>query len=118
LARSLEEADEPRRVLDLVDQFRAALTEHFHDETCPGGMFEELLTMRPSNNLRLKALRQEHRELLEELDALRQEVEASKRPGGGFHQTRAAFLQRFRQHEAAETDLLLSTHMVDDGGSG
>jgi len=118
LARALEEADEPSRVLDLISGFRTALAEHFHDETCPGGMFEELVAMRPSNDLQLRLLRQEHEELLGELDALRQEVQASEKPGGGFHQTRAAFLQRFRQHEAAETDLMMSTHLVDDGGSG
>jgi hypothetical protein len=118
LARGLEEADEPGRVLELLDAFRAALTDHFHEETCAGGMFEELVAKRPSNDLRAKSLRREHKELLAELDALRQEVQDWKRSDGGFHRGRAAFLHRFRQHEAAENDLVMSTYMVDDGGSG
>lgn len=119
-----EEVDEIRFV---VDDLPELLKEHFHDEEKPGGLFDELESLRPAFDSQLKFLRQEHREIMQAIEDLqRQFREADEVTQAGELEQRhdhirvsaTAFLQLIRHHERIESRLVGNTYYTEDGGSG
>ena len=116
--RDLDSADEPSEIFKLLDPLAQLLPGHFSDEEGPNGLYEELQAARPANHSRLKNLEREHREILQALDALRQQSRSSERDGDRIQQEKTAFVQKVRSHEQAETCLFMDTYLVDEGGPG
>jgi hypothetical protein len=111
----------------VVEGLPGLLKEHFRDEEKPGGLFDELRSLRPVFDAQLKFLREEHREILEaleglhrELDAVDEEVQAGVREQRHDHilTSAAAFVELIRHHERIESRLVAATYYSEDGGSG
>jgi hemerythrin len=117
LLGELEAAGDSDRMLQVLEQLARLLPGHFADEEGVDGLFEELGTMRPAVDSRLKFFQQEHREMLEALEALRARVREQRDPSRIGEET-AAFVRKVRTHERAESHLILDTYFVDEGGSG
>jgi hypothetical protein len=114
----LGEAKTPSQIHTVLDMLEQLLSEHFSDEEGPDGLFEELRDARPANDSRLKSLQREHREILQTLQALREQVRDVERCLRAINSDKADFLRLVRGHERAESSLVMDTYFVDDGGSG
>jgi len=123
----LGKSDDVNEIRAVVDDLPELLKEHFRDEEKPGGLFDELESLRPVFDSQLKFLRREHREIIEALEGLHREFqEADEVTQVGELEQRhdhirvsaAAFLQLIRHHERIESRLVANTYYTEDGGSG
>ena len=123
----LEKSDDLDEVGVAVGDLPALLKEHFQDEERPGGLYDEIESLRPVLSPNLRSLRQEHREITRALEGLQRQLrevpEAAR--GGGLQQLRdhirvskATFLELLHQHERVESRLVADTYYTEDGGSG
>ena len=119
-----EDLDEIRAV---VGELPALLNEHFLDEEKPGGLYDELHSLRPRFASKLEYLRREHKEILVALGGLQRELDEMDdvhRIGDReqrldhIRMSAAAFLQLIRHHERIESRLVADTYYSEDGGSG
>jgi hemerythrin-like domain-containing protein len=110
-----------------VDDLPDLLREHFRDEEKPGGLFEELKSLRPVLDSQIEVLRQEHREIMQALEGLQRqlreadeetEVEDLQEQHDRIRVSAAVFLQLIHQHERIESRLVADTYYIEDGGSG
>jgi hypothetical protein len=109
-------------VLSSLHELPKMLGEHFADEEVAGGLYEELARRNPGLEKKLDALRQEHRELLQELEALGGELPSA----GGADSAIDEDLQRsidrcadrLRRHEHAESEMIADVYYSDEGGRG
>lgn len=124
---ALEQARDVDEIRAIVCDLPELLAEHFEAEEKPGGLFDELGSLRPTIDSQLRFLRQEHREILQALDGLRQRLrEAGEATHAGELEHRhehirvsaACFMQLVRHHECIETQLVSDTYYTEDGGSG
>jgi hemerythrin len=124
---ALEEAQDVDEIRAIVCDLPELLKEHFEDEERPGGLFDELGSLRPTIDSQLKFLRQEHREILQTLEGLQERIrEADEATQVGELEQRhdhirmsaACFMQLIRHHERIETRLVTDTYYTEDGGSG
>lgn len=124
---ALEAAQDVDEIRAIVCDLPGLLEEHFEQEEKPGGLFDELGSLRPTIDSQLKFLRQEHREILQALEALRQrlrEADEAKQVGEleqrheHLRVSAANFMQLIRHHERIESRLVADTYYTEDGGSG
>jgi predicted nuclease with TOPRIM domain len=124
---ALESAQDVDEIRAIVCDLPGLLEEHFEEEEKPGGLFDELGSLRPTIDSQLKFLRQEHREISQALESLRQRLrEAAEATQVGELEQRhehirvsaACFMQLIRHHERIETRLVTDTYYTEDGGSG
>jgi hemerythrin len=124
---ALAETEDVAEIRAIVEVLPELLKDHFEDEEKPGGLFDELESLRPVIDSQLKFLRQEHREILEILEGLRRRFrEADEVTQVGELEQRhdhirvsaASFMQLIRHHERIETRLVADTYYTEDGGSG
>jgi len=125
--RLLGEAEDVEQIRAIADGLPELLKEHFEEEERPGGLFDELESLRPVIDSQLKFMRQEHREIMETLDGLRRQFqEADVVTNVGELEQRhehirvsaAAFIALVRHHELVEARLVADTYYTEDGGSG
>jgi len=123
----LDKSEEMSEIRAVVDDLPGLLKEHFQDEEKPGGLFDELQSLRPVFDAQLKFLREEHREILQALEGLHRqlgaaddEVQAGVREQRHDHivTSAAAFVELIRHHERIESRLVAATYYSEDGGSG
>jgi hemerythrin len=124
---ALEEAQDVDEIRAIVCDLPGLLKEHFGDEEKPGGLFDELGSLRPTIDSQLNFLRQEHREILQTLEGLQEQIrEADEATQVGELEQRhdhirmsaACFMQLIRHHECIEARLVTDTYYTEDGGSG
>ena len=124
---ALEEAQDVDEIGAIVGRLPELLKEHFEEEERPGGLFDELGSLRPTIDSQLKFLIQEHREILQTLEGLQERIrEADEATQAGELEQRhdhirmsaACFMQLIRHHERIETRLVSDTYYTEDGGSG
>jgi len=124
---ALEAAQDVDEIRAIVCDLPALLEEHFEQEEKPGGLFDELGSLQPTLDSQLKFLRQEHREILQALEALRQRLrEADEATQAGELEQRhehlrvsaACFMQLIRHHERIESRLVADAYYTENGGSG
>jgi hypothetical protein len=124
---ALAHVTEIDQIRAIVDDLPELLKQHFRDEEKPGGLFDELESLRPIIDSQLKFLREEHQEILEALEGLqRQFREADEVIQVGELEQRhdhirmsaGTFLQLIRHHERIESRLVAETYYTEDGGSG
>ena len=124
---ALEEAQDVDEIRAIVCDLPELLEEHFEAEEKPGGLFDELGSLRPMIDSQLKFLRQEHREILRTLEGLQERIrEADEATQVGELEQRhdhirvsaACFMKLIRHHERIETRLVSDTYYTEDGGSG
>jgi hemerythrin-like domain-containing protein len=123
----LDKSDEVSEIRAVVDELLELLNEHFREEEKPGGLFDELASLRPAFDSQIKFLRGEHREIMQALEGLqRQFGEADEANQAGELEQRndhilmsaTAFMQLMRHHERIESRLVANTYYTEDGGSG
>lgn len=116
--RALDEAKQPQKIIEAIDALWSVLSGHFSEEEQPDGLFAELGAARPANHSRLKSLEREHREILEDIEALREQARDLEQHLRRFDESRIALSKRVRSHERTETRLVMDTYLVDEGGAG
>ena len=101
------------------------LHEHFVREEEFDGLFDDLRTRRPSMAPRLDALSDEHRVILEELDALSKQLKGRMDAERAVEQISepmmkdvAHWLERMRRHEHEESRMISDVYYTDEGGHG
>jgi len=122
----LEKSDDLGRIGAAVGDLPGLLKGHFRDEERPGGLYEELESLRPALSSQLKQLRLEHRKITRALESLGRLLrEAGMNPDGELQQLRdeirvgkATFLQLIHRHERLESRLVAEIYYTEDGGSG
>jgi hypothetical protein len=124
---ALAEVETTDEIGEIIDDLSVLLREHFGDEEKPGGLFDELCSLRPTIDSQLKFLRGEHREIVQALEGIQAEIrEAEQVTQAGELELRcdhtrtsaAAFIQLIRHHERIESQLVRDTYYTEDGGSG
>jgi predicted nuclease with TOPRIM domain len=124
---ALEQARDVDEIRAIVGNLPELLAEHFDAEEKPGGLFEELVSLRPTIHSQLAFLRQQHGEILQALEGLRQrlrEADAATHAGELEHRhehirvSTTCFMRLVRHHECIETQLVSDTYYTEDGGSG
>jgi hypothetical protein len=124
---ALEASQDVEEIRAIVSDLPELFEEHFEQEERPGGLFDELGSLQPTIDSQLNFLRQEHREILQALEALRQRLrEADEATQLGEVEQRhehlrvsaACFMQLVRHHECIESRLVADTYYTEDGGSG
>jgi hypothetical protein len=125
--KELAAAQEPSRILELLDPLPEMLSKHFADEEGPDGLYDGLRAIRPSLDPELKSLRGEHRRVLKTVKALRERLQEIATPEGveqprerlaAIREEMSAFMEMVRRHERAETRLVADTYYLEEGGSG
>jgi hypothetical protein len=123
----LGKSDDLGEIRAVVDNLSDLLKEHFQDEVKRGGLFEELESLRPGLSPQLKSLSEEHREIMQALDGLQQElrgvdplteVDELEERHDHIRVAVAVFLQLIHQHERIESRLVADTYYIEDGGFG
>jgi hemerythrin-like domain-containing protein len=123
----LDKSDDVSEIRAVIDELPDLLKEHFHEEEKPGGLFDELQSLRPVFDSQIKFLRGEHQEIMQALEDLqRQFREADEVSQVGELEQRndhilmsaTAFLELMRHHERIESRLVANTYYTEDGGSG
>lgn len=107
----LEDERDLNEVRRRLTELRAFLVRHFEDETGPGGLYDELLRLRPANQRVLTGLAAEHDVALSELDRLVQLI-------GQLQDGVPLLISLLRRHEQLETRLMGDTYLTDFGISG
>lgn len=125
--KELAAAQEPSRILELLDPLPEMLSKHFADEEGPDGLYDGLRAIRPTLDPELKSLRGEHRKVLKTVKALRERLREIAAPQGveqprerlaSIREELSAFMEMVRRHERAETRLVADTYYLEEGGSG
>jgi len=123
----LEKSDDLDQIRAVVDDLSDLLKEHFQDEEKAGGLYEELLSLRPVLDSQLEVLREEHREIMQALEALHRqlhelnkvtEADDLEERRGQIRVRASVFLQLIHLHERVESRLVADTYYIEDGGSG
>jgi len=124
---ALDKCDDVAEIRAIVDELPDLLKEHFRDEEKPGGLFDELEALSPVFDSQLKFLRQEHREIMQALEGLRQQFreadevsqDAELEPRyDHIRVSTTAFLELIHHHERIESRLVADTFYSENGGSG
>ena len=125
--RVLEKSDDLGEIGAAVGELPELLKEHFRDEEKPGGLFDEIASLRPVAASQLALRREEHREITRALKDLQRQLGALGEldQGGGRQRlhddirvSKARFLQLIHQHERVESRMVADTYYTEDGGSG
>jgi hypothetical protein len=115
----LEAAGAADGIIASLDELLRILPEHFAvDEEGPDGVFDEMRAIRPGLESRLKSLEQDHRDIVEALEALRAVARDSGDDFARISRQRAACIERIRAHERRESHLVMDAYFRDEGGSG
>src|SRR5262245_55234372 len=118
--RRLEEAarpgpgEGPAALAARLSATRAHLAEHFRLDEHDGYM-DAVREREPSLEKRVQELAEEHRGLMQSLDARLRRAGAAGGVGDLFRGAVRAWVKRVRRHEARETDLIQEAFTVDVG---
>jgi iron-sulfur cluster repair protein YtfE (RIC family) len=117
--RKLEEATQSlERLEELKDHLRRAqkhISEHFRFEEQDGYM--ELVRKRePRLERAIQELQEEHRQLAQSLEALMAQVERLEQPDPAVCQRISNWIERVRQHEHRENELVQDAFNLDIAG--
>jgi len=115
----LASAEAADGVLASLDELLVILPEHFaKDEEGPDGVFDEVREIRPSLEPHLMLLTQNHREIVDALEALRALARDSGQDFVRVSETRARCIGKIRAHERRESQVVMEAYFRDEGGSG
>ena len=109
-------AREEGAIASMVDDLTEYLKSHFQAEERPGGFFDAVVEAAPRHSGHVDELRAEHRQLLEQLAALRGAIQAPyKEASEEVLDEVAAFVTAMREHEKREASLLQDAFSRDVG---
>jgi hemerythrin-like domain-containing protein len=123
----LGKSEDLDKIRTVVDDLPELLKEHFRDEEKPGGLFDELQSVRPVFESQIKYLRREHEEIMEALTGLRREIEDMEEVHkladreqrlDHIRMSATSFLDLIHHHDRIESRLVADTFYSEDGGSG
>lgn len=124
---ALDETQDVDEIRAIVCDLPELLKEHFEDEERPGGLFDELGSLRPTIDSQLEFLKQEHREILRTLEGLQEQIRGAdeatqvgelEQRHDHIRMSAACFMQLIRHHERIEARLVTDTYYTENGGSG
>ena len=101
-----------------LESLEAVLVEHFRDEEEDGGLYEDLVRLRPHLHGRIQRFSDEHKQLLTMISELCSAISALLEGQGRIINQINDFSQKLSNHEEAETKIMLDAYLVDEGGSG
>ena len=104
--KRLERADDPAEILPQLDELRGLLERHFAGEEASDGLPETVSTNAPHLLASLEGIFDEHREFLKDLDVLAAESRACIGRIAELRSSVAEFVERMREHEIRETQLI------------
>ena len=122
--RALATATDRATLLSGLTRLSEVLSEHFAEEEGAGGLYDDLLSRSPNLASRLDALRDQHGELLESLEALKGrlqgEIDAVQMKDDAATSLSHALrlVERLRRHEHVESEMIASVYYSDEGGHG
>jgi hypothetical protein len=98
------------------------LLEHFAFEEQADGLFDDLQARSPIAAPKLAALHDDHRVIIDELDALRRSLQSPADPEEKISATAmrelARWLEKLRHHESTESRIVADIYYTDEGGHG
>jgi hemerythrin-like domain-containing protein len=97
-----------------LDQTRTHIAEHFRFEE-DNGYMDVVLQREPHQARTIEGLRDEHRRLAEQLEAIVEHVAAGRRLDKAFREAVLAWLKAVRHHEAHESRLVQDAFNIDFG---
>ena len=118
--RELEQAVHPSSGEGLAElrarlgEARADITKHFRFEE-QNGYMDVVRKREPRLERNIQQLADEHRRLVESLDGLVREFGTATKLGDTLRQEVRAWVERVRQHEARENDLIQDAFNLDIG---
>ena len=118
LLTDLGEAKRPERILELANELGGILPGHFSDEEGPRGFFEEIRMLRPDMDRRLQGLHRQHGEIVEALEAVVAQTQATNKNPAGIERTTSTLCDMLRAHERIENQLITDFYLTDEGGAG
>jgi hemerythrin len=116
LLDDLDGSRSPDRNAEILSELGELLPRHFADEEAPDGLFDHLRARRPRIHEQLEALREEHRSILEILQALRAAKASTRDEASRMENLKGAFLRKLRGHERNENLLVMDVYFQDEGG--
>lgn len=118
LLADLDDVEDLRRAVRLLEALRAELGPHFAEEERPGGLFDAVVAAAYGQERAVEALRHEHVALAEELDGTLEQARACLRGPVAAALRRAAQVSaRVRAHERKESAAWLEATYAESGGS-
>lgn len=115
--KSLEAAADPAAILPQLEELRGLLERHFAGEEASDGLPKAVGTNAPHLLAALEGIFDEHREFLKDLDVLTAETRACIARGAELKSSVVEFVDRMREHEVRETQLI-GDAVYTDVGSG
>lgn len=108
------------RVGDALRRLEDAFDDHLHMTEASGGLFDEILTDAPRLEGRVRALREEHRELEEAIARSLEGVTTVQEPvqAEPIRDELLLLLGRLVRHRHRGSDLVYEAYGVDLGGAG
>ncbi len=104
--KGLETAGDPAAILPQLEDLRTLLERHFAGEEASDGLPDTVGTNAPHLLAALEGIFDEHREFLKDLDVLAAETRACLARGAELRSSVVQFVDRMREHEVRETQLI------------
>lgn len=116
--RHMETARDLADLFGHLREFRALLESHFMSEEAAGGLYDNMRALGAEDPGKIEQLRQEHGELLGEIDGLSRRVQAClDGPVAEVLRKAGELARRLRHHETRENALLMDAAYTDLGHS-
>lgn len=114
----LEKSTDPHQVLPRLEKLRGQLVHHFEGEEAPGGLRADVRRSAPYLLPSVEKVFSEHREFLDEIDALHDKAEALLRgPLAEILDGVTVLTRKLRDHEMRESELLSDVYYNDYGSA-
>lgn len=114
----LEKSTDPHQILPRLEKLRGQLTHHFDGEEAPGGLRADVRRGAPYLLPSLEKVFAEHKEFLDEIDALHAKAEALlSGPLAEILDGVTALTRKLRDHEMRESELLSDIYYTDYGSA-
>ncbi len=115
--QGLEAAADPAAILPQLEDLRSLLERHFAGEEASDGLPETVGNNAPHLLAALEGIFDEHREFIKDLDVLSAETRACIARVAELKSSVVEFVDRMREHEVRETQLIGDAVYTDVGSS-
>ncbi len=104
------------QTIECIEKLRPVMTAHFETEERPNGFLDNVGAAAPRLQRRVERVREEHQELLRDLDHIQHQVAIIEAAQADLAARKKNFLQSLLLHERSEADLQFEAYYVELGG--